>query len=535
MLRLRALSLPAAVVGAALAGCVGRSSPRARLDAPTIAVPTAGPAPSAAPPAVVPAAAPPTPAPAPTPAPPAAPTAAPAAGTPPTASPPVPLPTPPPMSPDTWWAIAMGSDRPALDCVPRAAVCGFEGDLTVRARARLTSSDDDVDLYEHLRLRWRREDAPGWSASMHVRAAEDVDGSNHGSSFSPFASIDDTYDAAVQVRLYHLYANHHEDCGVLEQLRVGRQDVSRVGEWLHLDGAHLVLRPSAGDTRLYAFGGVPTHLYDTSHQGDWVVGGGASFTPWCGASVEVGDAWFEDVNGLYGRTSVNLAAAEATQRLSPFATVRAGYQQLDEEPRRAWGSFDAHAPACDLSVRGSLRTQILTERREAYDVDPFFAVLLDLEPYWEASLSASKGLGDVWTVEAGGQARRLFDRGDRGTFNHDFSRAYATVSARDLPWRCVGLAVTGEWWRSEDGEDVGSFGFEADWRPAGPLRLTAGIDYALYRTDLFTASERYDSYGAFVRARYTDTSGRLWTGSLRADTDDYDVYWTVDLAVRIEF
>ena len=443
---------------------------------------------------------------------------------------------PPPLTREEWWAIAIGRDRPPVECPPRAPVCCWNGDVTVRARGRFTSSDTDVDLYEHLRLQYRREDAPGWSGSMHVRAAEDLDGRHDGHSFFVFDSVDDTYPAAVQLRVYHLYANYLDECGLLESARIGRQDVFAAAETLHLDGARLVLRPdSTSDTRLFAFGGVPTHLYDTGHEGDWVVGAGASFAPRCGTTVEVGDAYLEDAGGLYGTRTANLASVEATQRVSPFVTARAGYQQLDADPRRAWGSFDAVSPATGATVRGSFRAQILSEHEQPYDVDPYFAILLDREPFWDATLSASKDLGCVWSVEAGGRVRRLFDRADRGTFNHDFSRAYLTLSARDLPLRCLSLAATGEWWRSEDGEDVGAFGFEAEWKPQGPLRLSAGIDYSLYRTDLFTASERYDSYGAYLRARYTGPSGWGWTTSLRADTDRYDTYWTVDFAVRIEF
>ena len=46
-----------------------------------------------------------------------------------------------------------------------------------------------------------------------------------------------------------------------------------------------------------------------------------------------------------------------------------------------------------------MRFQTLKEREQAYDVDPYFAILLDLEPYWEATLSGSKGFGLATTVE----------------------------------------------------------------------------------------------------------------------------------------
>jgi hypothetical protein len=438
-----------------------------------------------------------------------------------------------PLTPEEWWSRAIGLSRESIACVPRAPVRRWSGDATLRFRGRYSEDDADNDLYQYLRLRYRREDAPGWSASMHLRISEDLDGQNDGSSFFVFDSVDDTYDSPVLSRLYHLYASYRPPSGVVEQVRVGRQDVT-AGDLFHVDGAHVLLRPGPAPTRLYAFGGVPSHLYEASVEGDWIVGAGAAFDPWCGASVEVSDVFLEDESGLYGARNANLATVQLSQRLRTWGSLRAGYQQLDDEPRVAWASADLLAPRLDATVRGAVRTQILSEKAQAYDIDPYYAILLEYEPYWEASLSASKGLGRVWAVEAGGQVRRLYDEDDRGDFNHEFTRAYATVSAKDWPARGLGVAVTGEGWRAEDGEDIGAVGFEVEWKPGGCWRATAGMDYALYRTDLYAAEERYDSYGWFLRARWRSSRWE-WDGSLRLDTDDFDTYVTANLSLRFEF
>jgi hypothetical protein len=340
--------------------------------------------------------------------------------------------------------------------------------------------------------------------------------------------VDDTYDSAVLARLYHLYANWRDDDGGVEQVRVGRQDVTVPGELFHVDGAHASFRPAPSSTaRIYAFGGVPTHLYDTSHGGDAIAGVGASFVPWRGASTDV---YVVDENAYYGTPEANLYSFEASQCLRSPGSVRVGYQQLDEDPRRAWGSFDVYSTRMDATLRGSLRTQILSEKAQAYDVDPYFAILSDLEPYWEASLG-------VEGIRAG-RSRR----GAGPTPLRRGHRAPSTTTSRTLtsslgagwpsrPWS----RRDEEWWRSEDGEEIGAMGFEAEWKPSVRWRVVAGVDYSLYRTDLYTASERYDSYGGYVRVRHRPTPRWEWAASLRIDTDDYDTYETVDLAVRWEF
>jgi hypothetical protein len=417
--------------------------------------------------------------------------------------------------------------------VPAAEPRCWSGAASVRACARFTDDETDDDLYEHVLLRYRREDAQGWSASMSLRFAEDLDGDHDGSTFFAFDSIDDTYDATVVARLYHLYANWRNDGATLEEARFGRQDVSAANELFHVDGVRTRWRPTCGTT-VSAFGGIPTHLYDTSHGGDLVAGAVLAFSPWCGGNVEVSDVYVEDEN-LYGRPDANLAAVELRQALGLCGQVTVGYQQIDDDPRRAWGSLDAYVASIDASVRAFARVQILDEKQEVYDLDPYHAIVLDQEPYWETSLSVSKGIGCASTLEAGLHVRRLFDEDDEGTFNHDFTRAWATFGT--APWgrRGVELSVTGEGWWSGDGEDFGAVGFEAAWAPSPCFRGAVGLDYALYRTDLFTETETEDSYEVYVRARRRLSPHWELGGTLRAEFDRYDTYGTIDVSLGYLF
>ena len=71
--------------------------------------------------------------------------------------------------------------------------------------------------------------------------------------------------------------------------------------------------------------------------------------------------------------------------------------------------------------------------------------------------------------------------------------------------------------------------------PAKAWSVAAGPDYSLYRTDLYTASERYDNRGFFVRG--THRIGERWRFDLsfRLDDDDFDTYATVQAALRFEW
>lgn len=464
----------------------------------------------------------------------------------PPAEPPPPAPPAPPaesvvapsgaagLSSEEWWNRALGLHRSPLPRAPKAPVRCWSGDVLVRARSRTTGDESDNDLYQYLRVRYRREDAPGWSGSFYMRLSEDLDGLGSSDEFFVFDSIDDTYDTAVLARLYHLYASYYACGGFLEQLRIGRQDIV-AGDVFHVDAVHATLRPVPGSSaRVTAFAGIPTHLYESSIEGDVIVGGSVWFKPWRGASLEIADAWFQDENEVYGEPEVNLATVQLTQRLGCWGNLIAGYQQLDLDPRVAWGTFNGTWPRHDVAVRGSVRTQILAEKETVYDLDPYYAILLELEPYWEAQLSVSKGLGRVWAVELGGQVRSLYDDDDVGDFNHEFARLYGTLSARD--WGASGwsVALTGEWYSTDDGEDIGAAGFEVE-RRRGCWRWTGGIDYALYRTDIYAVEERFDSYGAYLRVRYRPRNRWELDGSLRVDEDDFDTYVTLNLALRYEF
>jgi len=410
----------------------------------------------------------------------------------------------------------------------------WQGTASMRLRARVdTDSEHDVDLYEYLALRYRKESDTGWSASFYGRLAEDLDYDSPTSSYYVFNDVDGTYDSLLTGRLYHMYASYRWDCAFLEQVRIGRQNVDGGYPFL-VDGIRATTAPrGVADFQASAFVGLPAHLFEGSPEGDFICGAGVAFRPWKGGDARVDWAYIEDENTYYGTPKNNLFTGELRQRIATYTSGRLWYQQVDDHPREIGVSGLSYVCEADVAIRGSFRSLLEEQNALVYDIDAYTAIEQTLFPYWDGHLSASKGFQNRVTVEGGVTARGLWSASDEGTFNREFVRLYATVSRADWPRRDVTLSLTGEYWASHD--DVFSGGFDATWKPSTCFRLSAGLDYALYRTDIYTDTERYDSYGAY--ARVTFVPARSWKAdvTLRFEDDDAGTFFTLQAGLGYDF
>jgi hypothetical protein len=418
-------------------------------------------------------------------------------------------------------------------CVPSAPPC-LHGSVAVRYRSRATDDTKDQDAYAYLTLRWRDETTYGWSGSVFGRLAYDLDGGGDSDGFYVFDSVDDTFDSRLTARLYHAWANWRPTSEVVEQVRIGRQ-WTEAGDGFTFDGVHATFRPMGRDADLsvYAFGGIPTHLYEDAPEGDGILGVGASACLWRGGDLRADLVHIDDENDVYGTERATLLSVEAGHRLAPESRVRAWYRQLDEDPREVGAAFDAYSTRWDASVRVRAHAQLLEEKETVYDLDPYYAVTQDLEPYWDALVAGSKALSRCVSVEVGGAARVLFDPDDEGTYNHEWQRVFATVSTDHWPARGWSLSGTAEWYGGD--EDVLAVGAAAEWKPSRRWRLTFGTDYSLWRTDLYADEERYDSRGYYVRASHRPNDLWRFDLSVRYEDDDFDSYLTVTAGVRRDF
>lgn len=418
-------------------------------------------------------------------------------------------------------------------CAPIPSSCCFwHGVATARLRARTTTDGDhDVDLYEYLRLRYRAETDTGWSGALYGRVAQDLDGFAPRGQYDPFNDVDSSYGTVLTGRLYHLYATYRFDCGPLEQVRIGRQDVDGGYPFL-VDGVHVTTAPR-GEAEFQATGfvGMPAHLFEDSPEGDFIGGLGVAFRPWTDADARADWVYVVDENAYYGTPRNNLFTGELRQKLSSWASGRVWYEQVDSHAREVGVSGLSYLPEHDLALRGSFKSQLYTENSLVYDFDSYTAILRTLHPYWDAHVSASKGLSACVSAEAGITGRGLWDSGDVGTFNREFVRGYATLS-REFARNNVTLSFTGEYWASD--ENVVSGGFDLTWKPSACFKLSSGIDYALYRTD-FINVERYHSYGLYGRAWFVPAASWKADITLRAEDDTRGTFLTLMAGLAYEF
>ena len=382
-------------------------------------------------------------------------------------------------------------------------------------------------------MQYRKESDAGWSGSFYGRLAQDLDGDGSEGDFDPFNDVDSSYDSALTGRLYHLYATFRPECGLVEQVRIGRQDVDGGYPFL-VDGVHVTTAPRGrAEFQATAFAGLPAHLFESSPEGDFIGGLGVAFRPWVDADARFDWVWVKDENEYYGTPESHLYTFELRQKVSAYASGRVWYEQVDSHPREAGVSGLSYLPEHDVALRGSFRSQLDDENSLAYDVDSFTALLVTLRPYWDAHASASKGFDNGVTLEGGVTARGLWLDDDEGEFNREFARFYATVSRECFPRRDVTLSLTGEYWASHD--DVFSGGLDVTWKASECFRLSAGIDYALYRTDIYSGTERFESYGVY--GRVTFVPARSWKAdvSLRFEDDSEGTFLTLQAGLAYEF
>jgi hypothetical protein len=432
-----------------------------------------------------------------------------------------------------------GAFSPADLAAPRTPVVRrrklIDGYFRFRYRGRIDDDDEsDHDLYQYLSLDIGDDTRPGWSGAFNGRLVQDVDGRDDGGQFYVWDSIQDTYDSAVTGHIYHAYVNYRPNSCFLEQVRVGRQWLE-LGEVFLMDGVTADFHPipQKQDFTISVTGGVPANLFESSPRGDWYAGGTIEGRPWRGGDLRFDYVHIEDKTGYYGYRKNDLYTISLWQRVSQNVTARASYQHLNDDPRYFTVAFDGFIPRWDALVRGSYRALLETQFAQTLQLDPYFVTELQLEPYWDLDLSAAKNFGNCFALEGGLTIRQLFDEADAGRYNHSFERYFATASTFDWPARNVSLVLTGEWWNSAD--DTQAIAFDIEWEPSRCWRFLLGTDYALWRYDLYTDSERQDSRSVYLRARWTPNDRWGFDTRIRYEDDDFGEYLILNVGFQYNF
>lgn len=404
------------------------------------------------------------------------------------------------------------------------------GRLVTRYRARFTDDESDHDVYQTLDV--LLADPEGhWSGALLARATWDVDGTDPD---SDFYSLADTYEHRLEGQLYHAYVDLAQP--ELALLRLGRQTLYETPVTLVFDGLRADLAPR-GRARLNAgvFAGIGEHPYESSADGDAVLGGFAALRPWDGAELRLDWMHLEDErlgteheDDLLGLVLGTELGGRTSARRSQLETR---FTSLEGDARDLRVSADHLDPGRGFSLQASYYELLRTQQDLAAPLDPFTDTLFELFPYAQATFSASKDWRS-FALLAGTDVRRVEDEDDVGEYNRDFERYWLTGSLAEV--LTLAVTLTGEVWRS-DGNDYETWGATLARALDGGFDLALGSYFALYEYDLLSAEERDRVRTTYLDLRWKRSRAHAWRLRYEYEHDEIDDFQEVRLDYEWSF
>lgn len=405
----------------------------------------------------------------------------------------------------------------------------LHGFLRTRYRLRFTHEENDQDFHQNAAVTWGDPRVHRITANAHGRLWLDTD---ERPDTTALVSIEDTFDTRINGQVLAAHLDIHR-LGSVELVRLGRQENGPLPEIPLFDGASLVTARS-GDcqARLRLYGGVPVYLYESSASGDHLFGGEVELEPAPGTWLSLGGG------------SVRDALRDSTER-NEFAVVRARQQILERAALFAESTL-LEQNLRDFAVRGnwvaeeaslgadiSWRQLLKTQRQLAKGLDPYFEVLAEERPYYQAQASLWKEIGEQFTLTTGFALRELTDEGDESAFNHEFWRVHVTPTLRLAKWKSE-LSVIGELWEAEE-QAFRTLGFSARQPLGERLEVVAGSEYSLYKFSPVFGDERDDVRTWFLYTTYDFDENRALGLDFTWEVDDRDTYRTLLLEYTRRF
>jgi hypothetical protein len=417
-------------------------------------------------------------------------------------------------------------ERPAEPSFLRA----IHGTVGFRYRHRRVDEAEDTDLYQYLNLGIGDPEKDLWSASASARFAQDLEGPQDVDGYYPFDSLDDTYHHSATTRLYTAYLDLN---GALPgvRLRGGRQFIEEVPEFVPIDGglARLGLFETV-DVGLYA--GLPVNLFESSPEGDLAYGGWIGWRAWSRGRFRADYLHVDDEN-LFGIFEDDLVGLGFEQGLGPwFFTIR--HTLLEDENRETRGRLSGSF--ADVGLVLDLQAAYLYEPQSelSYPVDPFTAILYDLEPYLLLGGRLSQALGPHFSIDLSGAERRLVRDGVEGPYNHEYARWTVAPRLDGWPWEALSVSGSFDRWDS-DADDFWTAGGDLGVRVHAAWRLGLGSGYALYSIDAFTGEERERVRTFYASLRWTIDRATVLDARFAVEENELGTYRSIDVGVRRAF
>jgi hypothetical protein len=406
----------------------------------------------------------------------------------------------------------------------------LHGSLRARYRLRWTSDQSDNDLYEYLALTYGDPEKDRVTASASARFAEDLDGERDEQGAFVFDSPDDTYRRAATARLYTAYLDVNR-LWEGARLRAGRQILEEFPEAIPVDGG--TFRGLFFDrVTLGLFGGRPVNLFESSPRGDATYGGWLHVEPWSRGRAGVEYLHLEDETA-FGAFDDDLIGIRLEQGSGPLQ-LHARHTLLEGQNRETVLRVNGSFPDPGIALYG--QANYLHERQQAlsYALDPYAILLLDLEPYVQVSLGASKSFGAALTVDASAVKRELVEDADETAYNHEFARWTLSPRFSDWPLANVSWSVAGDFWQSS-GDDFWTLSGDVSWRARDVLTLSAGTSYALYTLDAFSGQERERVRLVYASLRWQVRTGFVLDVRFSVEDSDVDRIRALEIGIRHAF
>ncbi len=400
----------------------------------------------------------------------------------------------------------------------------FDGVLSSRYRARHGNGVSDQELVTRLGLDFGDATRDAFTAHFAGRLYVDLDGPTSDGTFN---GLDQSFGDDWNARLYTAHVDAHEIPNV-ELARLGRQDLIETPTPVTFDGLRVDSeRFGPAKVSFSAYGGVTVHHFESATEGDSVYGIGSELRPWQDARVRLdwmslrdeflttdrhdelyGVRWWQDLDGV---------------NLHGLHTWR------DGKPR------DLHVGAnggLDLPVTFAVdyRELLSTQGAAVTELDPFYEIAADYQPYRQLDASIDTDLGEHLTVDTGGSIRRLRDSSDEGEFNREFERAYAGLQLHTFGIDGLSVTVTGNYYNTQ-GEDFRTFTGDLEYRPDQQLRILFGTGYDLFLYDSFDDRERVHVRSLYLRSDYRISKRVRVDAAYEYERDDEDEFHVFRMGV----
>lgn len=419
----------------------------------------------------------------------------------------------------------------------------LSGNLSQRYRYRESGNASDQDVYGYFNLDAvypgdRTRGVPFGKLELNLQGSYnlDVDGfdtaaeASRGTSFFPFTDATNTFGDRFRGFVHSAYLELTE-VAAFERLRVGRQ-TRHVEETFLFDGGSL--RTKRWKTLSFeAYGGVPTHLYESSSSGDALTGFGVESRVKPNLTIGADYLYVRDTHDQTRDTEEHLYRLRGRYNLDREWTLNAAASWVDSRDRRQQLELRYLSEAWGLLAQLRVLRQNGVVGFQSNELSPYLFVQGRYAPFYQYRLDIHQPIGESFEISGGIHLRHLEDSTDESLYNHDFRNYYVALETSDL-WQSATASLQLDVWDS-DSDDVYAASFEIEQKVGELLRARLGTSYSLYRVDLVTGAERERDRVYYVKLRWRLTSRLTADTDYQYERDANTEYHTVTTGLRLWF